>query len=67
MTGSLAAGVQSSIGNVAAGSTFATLQSAGTGGAGLAAVNGVVQAAGVLMTAAGGFLARVGSKLQEFV
>lgn len=31
---------------VAAGSLFATAQSAGAGGAGLAAVNGVVQAVG---------------------
>ncbi|PLB46099.1 hypothetical protein P170DRAFT_479018 [Aspergillus steynii IBT 23096] len=40
---SLAAGVHSLLGNVAAGSTFATLQSAGAGGAGLAALNGAAQ------------------------
>lgn len=41
-TGSAAAAAQASIGNVVAGSTFAVLQSAGAGGAGLAVVNGVV-------------------------
>ena len=45
--GSLAAGVQAGIGNVAAGSTFAFLQSAGAGGAALGAVNGVIQGAGL--------------------
>lgn len=45
LTGSLAAGVQASIGaSVAAGSVFATLTSAGAGGAGLVAVCGPVQA-----------------------
>ncbi|KAJ4039745.1 hypothetical protein NW758_008616 [Fusarium oxysporum] len=46
--GSAAAGVHSGIGSVVAGSAFATLQSAGAGGFGLAVVNGVVQAAGVV-------------------
>ncbi|KAG6981481.1 hypothetical protein FocnCong_v008303 [Fusarium oxysporum f. sp. conglutinans] len=46
--GSAAAGVHSGIGSVVAGSAFATLQSAGAGGVGLAVVNGVVQAAGVV-------------------
>ncbi|KAI1798529.1 hypothetical protein F4811DRAFT_548165 [Daldinia bambusicola] len=46
--GSIAAGAQSAIGNVAAGSLFATLQSAGMAGYGAAAVNGVVQAGGIL-------------------
>ncbi|KAK0671607.1 hypothetical protein QBC41DRAFT_300296, partial [Cercophora samala] len=46
--GSTAALAHSSIGNVAAGSIFATLQGAGAGGAGLAVVNGVVQGAGVM-------------------
>lgn len=41
--GSLAAGAHSVIGNVAAGSVFATMQSAGAGGAGLAAVNGAAK------------------------
>ncbi|KAI1135340.1 hypothetical protein F5Y05DRAFT_416327 [Hypoxylon sp. FL0543] len=45
--GSLAAGAQAGIGNVAAGSLFATLQSAGMAGYGAAIVNGVVQAGGV--------------------
>ncbi|KAL4779092.1 hypothetical protein BJX76DRAFT_365516 [Aspergillus varians] len=50
---SIAAGAQTA--NVAVGSLFATLQSAGAGGAGLAAVNGVVQtsAAGVGIAKAG--------------
>ncbi|KAF5552719.1 hypothetical protein FNAPI_7025 [Fusarium napiforme] len=51
--GSAAAGIQSGIGSVAAGSTFAILQSAGAGGAGLAVVNGVVQAAGAIIGATG--------------
>ncbi|KAH7188526.1 uncharacterized protein B0J16DRAFT_382405 [Fusarium flagelliforme] len=46
--GSAAAGIQSGIGSVAAGSLFATLQSAGAGGYGVAAVHGVVQAAGAV-------------------
>jgi hypothetical protein len=57
--GSLAAGAQAGIGNVAAGSTFAFLQSAGAGGAALATVNGVVQGAG--LTTAG--VAAVKAKL----
>lgn len=44
--GSIAAGVHSTIGNVAAGSLFATLQSAGMGGYGVAVVNTVAQAVG---------------------
>ncbi|KAF2873207.1 hypothetical protein BDV95DRAFT_605763 [Massariosphaeria phaeospora] len=40
--GSAAAGIQAGIGNVVAGSVFATLQSAAMGGAGAAVVNGVV-------------------------
>ncbi|KAF5683147.1 hypothetical protein FDENT_7330 [Fusarium denticulatum] len=51
--GSAAAGIQSGIGSVAAGSAFATLQSAGAGGAGLAVVNGVVQASGAIVGASG--------------
>ena len=39
--GSMAAGIQAGIGNVAAGSAVAVLTSAGMGGAGLAAVMGV--------------------------
>ncbi|KAH7023699.1 hypothetical protein EDB80DRAFT_49372 [Ilyonectria destructans] len=51
--GSIAAGAQSGIGSVVAPSLFATLQSAGAGGYGVAAVHGVVQGA-----AAGGLAAR---------
>lgn len=43
--GSIAAVVHSGIGNVAAGSAFAALQSAGAGGACAAAVNSAVGAA----------------------
>ena len=48
--GSIAAGIQSVIGNVAAGSTFATLQSLGATGviAGLGITGGVVSAVGLL-------------------
>ncbi|ENH64284.1 hypothetical protein FOC1_g10013554 [Fusarium oxysporum f. sp. cubense race 1] len=49
--GGIAAG--HGIGSVVAGSAFATLQSAGAGGVGLAVVNGVVQAAGVVVSASG--------------
>ncbi|KAG6197129.1 hypothetical protein E4U50_007983 [Claviceps purpurea] len=45
VAGSAAAGIQSGIGNVAAGSLFATLQSAGMGGAGIAVVNAAVSGA----------------------
>ncbi|KAI4626851.1 hypothetical protein J4E83_004004 [Alternaria metachromatica] len=41
MVGSAAAAVQSGIGNVAAGSAFAVLQSAAAGGSGAILVNGV--------------------------
>ncbi|KAL2828670.1 hypothetical protein BDW59DRAFT_159469 [Aspergillus cavernicola] len=41
---SIAASMQSTIGNPVVGGVFATMQSAGAGGAGLAVVNGVVQA-----------------------
>ncbi|KAF5605335.1 interferon-induced 6-16 [Fusarium subglutinans] len=51
--GSAAAGIQSGIGSVVAGSPFAILQSAGAGGAGLAIVNGVVQASGAIVGASG--------------
>jgi hypothetical protein len=47
MADSAAAGVHSTIGNVASGSLFATLQSAGAGGTGAAMVNGAVQGVGV--------------------
>ncbi|KAJ4268698.1 hypothetical protein NW762_002765 [Fusarium torreyae] len=51
--GSVAAGAQSVIGNVVAPGVFATLQSAGAGGYGVAVVHGIVQGAGVIATAAG--------------
>ncbi|KAJ3028925.1 hypothetical protein HDV00_009909 [Rhizophlyctis rosea] len=51
--GSLAAGAQALIGNVGAASTFAILQSAGAGGAGLATVN-LVAGTGATMVAAFG-------------
>lgn len=51
--GSVAAGVQSMIGNVAASSAFATLQSAGVGGYGVAAVTTASQAAGAVMVSTG--------------
>lgn len=41
-----------------AGSVFATLQSAGAGGAGLAVVNGALQVAGTIVAAVGGFMGR---------
>ena len=47
--GSIAAGIQSGIGNVVAGSTFATLQSAGMSGA----LNAIGSAAGTVSMAAG--------------
>lgn len=50
ITGSIAATVHASIGNVAAGSVFATLQSAGAAGPGATVVNGVVQGAAVVGT-----------------
>ncbi|TLD24566.1 hypothetical protein E2P81_ATG11902 [Venturia nashicola] len=46
-SGTLAAGLHAVLGDVAAGSVFAVLQSAGAGGTGLAVVNGVVQAVAV--------------------
>ncbi|KAI0384604.1 hypothetical protein F5Y04DRAFT_277330 [Hypomontagnella monticulosa] len=48
---SLASAVQSGIGNVAAGSAFATLQSAGMAGYGAAVVNGAVQVGGAALAA----------------
>lgn len=42
-TGSLAAGLQVGIGNIAPGSSFTILQSAGSSGLGYVPVNGVVQ------------------------
>ncbi|KAI1737761.1 hypothetical protein F4680DRAFT_468019 [Xylaria scruposa] len=53
VAGSIAAGVQAGIGNVVAGSTFATLQSAAMAGYGTAAVAGVVQGLGSAVVAGG--------------
>ncbi|KIW90305.1 uncharacterized protein Z519_08949 [Cladophialophora bantiana CBS 173.52] len=50
---SAAAVIHGGIGNVVAGSPFAIAQSAGAAGSGLAAINGVAQAAGLALTAAG--------------
>lgn len=59
----MAAGAQAGLGSVAAGSTFATLQSAAMGGYGVAAVAGAVQATGgVIAGAAGGIAAWVRRK-----
>lgn len=61
MIGSIAAGAQAGIGNVVAPSLFATLQSAGASGYGLAAVTGAAQAVG----AAGGIGALLAGKKKE--
>ncbi|KID90870.1 hypothetical protein MGU_01824 [Metarhizium guizhouense ARSEF 977] len=63
--GSLAATVQSGIGSVVAGGAFATLQSAGAGGAGLAIVNGVAQGVGVGAATVGGLMGFFGAKSDE--
>jgi hypothetical protein len=60
--GTIAAGIHSTIGNVVAGSVFATLQSAGAGGTGLAVVNGAIQVGGAVLTATGGVTAWLGSR-----
>lgn len=51
---SIASGIQSVIGNVAAGSVFAIAQSAGAGGAGLAAVNAAIQGGGAVVMGSSG-------------
>lgn len=63
--GSLAAGIQSSIGNVLAPSLFATCQSAAAGGYGVAAVNAAVQAGGVALAAGAGSAAVIGEKIKR--
>jgi len=65
--GTIAAGAQGSIGNVVAGSVFATLQSAGAGGTGLAVVNGVVQIGGGIMAAIGSGVAFCRSELWDLL
>jgi hypothetical protein len=62
-TATIAAGIHSGIGNVGAGTWFATMQSAAAGGAGAAIVHGVVQGCGVMMAGAGGGLTWAKSKL----
>lgn len=52
-TDSVAAAVHSTIGNVAPGSAFAVLQSAGAGGAGAQVVAGFVQVAGAVAATGG--------------
>ncbi|KAJ6531337.1 hypothetical protein B0H19DRAFT_476439 [Mycena capillaripes] len=61
--GSLAAEVQSGIGYVAARSLFATLESAGMAGYGLAVVNTAVQIGGGALAAGSGAVAFLKSKL----
>ena len=61
--GSTAAAIQGTIGNVGANSLFAIGQSAGTGAAGLAVVNGVVQAGGAVAVGLSGGVAWVKSVL----
>ncbi|KAI1879462.1 hypothetical protein JX265_002416 [Neoarthrinium moseri] len=65
--GSVAAGAQSVIGNVAASSLFATLQSAGMAGYGVAVVNTVVQVGGACLATASGGLLYAKSKTEEGV
>jgi hypothetical protein len=62
-TGTVASAIQSSIGNVAAGSLFATAQSAAAGGAGTMVLNGIVQTGGAAIAAGSGGLAWVKAKL----
>jgi hypothetical protein len=54
LSGTAAAGIQAGIGNVAAGSLFATATSAGMGGAGWVVLCGVVQGVGAAIGVAGG-------------
>jgi hypothetical protein len=53
LLGSLAAGIHAGIGNVVAGSAFATVQSAAMAGYGTAVVGGIVQGVGVAVAAGG--------------
>ena len=62
-TGSIAAGAQGA--STVAGGLFATLQSAGMGGYGVAAVAGVAQGVGGAVAAAGGAAAAVLAKKKE--
>jgi hypothetical protein len=52
-TASIASALQASVGNVAVGSIFATLQSAATGGYGVAVMAGAAQTAGGAVAGAG--------------
>jgi len=62
----LAAGVQSSSGNVATGSWFATMQSAGAGGSGIIALNSAIQS-GAAMVAAFGIGALAVKELEQLM
>lgn len=59
----MAAFTHSAIGNVASGSAFAFLQSAGAGGAAAATADAVVQGAGLVLAASGGGWKFVKAKL----
>jgi len=59
--------LQAGVGNVAAKSTFAYLQSAGMGGYGLMVVNGVVRGAAVMAQGAGPLVAVVRKQLEKMV
>ncbi|KAJ5776905.1 hypothetical protein N7520_000151 [Penicillium odoratum] len=61
--GSAAAVVQSSVGNIAAGSYMAIAQSAGAGGSGLAVVNGATQLGAAAVTAGSAGFAWVKSRM----
>lgn len=62
-TGSAAATVHSSIGNIVAGSAMAIGQSAGVGGNGLVIVNGAAQLGGAVMTVGSAGLVWIKAKL----
>lgn len=53
LIGTMAAAVQSALANVAPGSAFAVLQSAGAGGVGWTTVNFAVQASGTVLAVVG--------------
>jgi aspartate 1-decarboxylase len=59
----ITATVQSSIGDIAAGSVFAIFTSAGAGGTGLVTLNGAAQACGAALAADNGALAWVKAKM----
>jgi len=61
VAGSVAAGIQSMLGNVGAHSVFAYLRSAAIGGYGLTVVNGITQAGAAISGAAAAMLLTNGS------